>query len=176
MPKKKKNRKNKAEKRLEKQRRGWNMPFSNDQFTEEAFKDKKTLWNTAKKKYGIKLSDALKVLCEPIADELTVNMTEEQELKARQEIYNFGMNAWNCCVIHQNKQDALSMGTLYVMVDKRKNKQGMPPLKKRKQIFDNLIKRKFELFSEIDAIIVRFELDYTADAETWNLRVYSHFQ
>lgn len=152
------------------------MPFSNDDFIEEAFKDKKVLWNTAEKKYGVKLSDALKDLCEPIADELTVNMTEEQELKARQEIYNFGMNAWNYCVIHKNIQDALAMGNLYVMVDKRKNKKGMPPLKRRKQIFDDLVKRKFELFPKIDAIIVRIDLDYIADADTWNLRVYSHFQ
>ena len=154
----------------------WSMPFLDDKFMGEALRDKKVLWNTAEKKYGVKLSDALKALCEPIADELTVNMTEEQELKARQEIYNFGMNAWNCCVIHKNKQDALAMGNLYVMVDKRKNKTGMPPLKKRKQTFDNLIKRKFELFPKIDAIIVRIDLDYIADADTWNLRVYSHFQ
>lgn len=52
----------------------------------------------------------------------------------------------------------------------------MPPLKKRKQIFDDLIKRKFELFPKIDAIIVRIDLDYLAEADTWNLRVYSHFK
>lgn len=148
--------------------------FFGDKLTNEALGGKPEVWDCAQNEYGIKISDALKILCEPVMVKLiSANLPEDIELSLRQTIYTLGMTAWNCCVATGNLGLALAMVNGFAITAVENGNSTMADQEMRERLFPDLIERKFKLYPHIDAIIVSFELSYCGN--DWNLRVHSQF-
>lgn len=159
-------RKTKAEKRRFKNR----STFFGDKFTDEILAAKTIIWNQAENKYGIKISDALKILCEPLIEKIIPdNFSRKHEVSLRQTFYSLGMTAWNCCTATGSPELALAMaGGLALQLETNAIDRNMLD-----KYFTFLIERKFKLYPDIKAIIISFELSYHDN--DWNLRVHSQF-
>jgi len=148
--------------------------FFGNKFTNETLRGKPMVWNYAENKYGIKISDALKILCEPLVEKLIpAHLPEDVELSLRQTIYTLGMTVWNCCVATGNMELALAMVNGFAIAAVENGNSTMSDQEMQERFFPDLIERKFKLYPHIDAIILSFELSYCEN--NWNLRVHSQF-
>lgn len=118
----------------------------------------KTRLNTGKIKY----SELLKEFVHPI-------LSETDDISIVRTKYTFGAHAWNAATLREKSEEVYQLA-------KKDISSKMPNIPEIEQLFDEMVKRKQEEFSEFKSIIADFEikkirgLDYDLSVATTPLK------
>lgn len=102
------------------------------------------------KMYGVKISDALCAVCQPLLDNVKNDYAKEKK------IFDLGVIAWNLAIIYNIGEDAFKEA-LESICDELIELDDMTKLFYNSAIA-LFVRRKLELFPGIDSMIVHYEL------------------
>ena len=102
------------------------------------------------KMYGVKISDALCAVCEPLLDNVKGDYAKEKRT------FDLGVIAWNLAIIYDIGDDTFKEALEHICDE-------LNALDDTTKLFFNsaialFVKRKLELFPDIDGMIVHYEL------------------